>query len=287
MSHEHMTDAPARPAARRFVAFAALAVITAAAFCATFAVRVAVAASAAAEAEGQKPAQAAPAFPRVSEKMEEELEMARTSAFEWTTTGIHDPFVDREGYGGAKVSAPVMTAAPVPPAQQQQRPSAAGQPFSQQPPAPDQAAVRGAQEAADKAARDRLKGREYDAAAYSHKELLPVGITGKGRSREAYFYGLPTKKYFSVSVKARLLDATLEDITEDGVVFNTASGRVSVGWARVPAKRDGGSRAAAEAEQPAAKPQTAPPPKRQQPAPVNRQYEGLQHAVRNRYPRAP
>ena len=232
------------------------------------------------------------AYPRVSAQMENDLAAAINPSLEWTTADIHDPFVDREGYGGTKINMPVTSPAPVTSFPAGLRPPSGA--LAQQPatPTPAQTAqdAAAARAAAEEAAKASVKGREYDPSAYSYKDVLPVGITGPGRTRDAFFYGIPSKKYFSVSVNTRLRDATLEAITEDGVVFRTASGQVSVAWSRVAAPRDGGKRAGQpESNMTITRPSVSSTPSAPERPSNNksRQYEGLQYAVRDRYSRAP
>lgn len=234
------------------------------------------------ETDAKSPLNSVGAFPRVSEKMQSDLAAAFEPNLQWATASIHDPFIDREGYGGSKLNMPVTSAAPGGAAPGSMPMMPGSFPGLQQP--VDAAAAARATE--ERAAKERIKGHEYDPSAYSYKEVLPLGVTGKGRQREVLFYGLPSKKYFSVSVSSRLRDATLQSITEDGVVFSTPAGTVSVGWSRVKPSNPAQPRASAAEQERPAKPQVNAPDNNQPNNPAQ-PYDGLQYAVRDRYQRTP
>lgn len=233
-----------------------------------------------------------PTFPRVSEKMQTDLAAALEPDLQWTTTAIHDPFVDREGYGGTKMSAPVASAAPVSTLPVAVPSSSVT--MTQGPSAPSPAQIAEKERAVLSAARARIKGHEYEPAAYGYKEVLPVGITGRGRTRDVLLYGIPSKKYFSAAVGQQLMDATISSITPDGVVFATSSGQVSISWAHVNQKSNDVPEMRTGAVSDPAVPSEKIEPLRMPRSPNQRrggpssgqQYADLQYAVRDRYPHA-
>ncbi len=285
---------------------------------ATFAARLLTqdAASAPSVQAGARVLPATSAYPRLPATMEKELNDAFEPQLAWSSSGIAagDPFVDRSGYGGTfnPTSVPPLlnggattTVATRTAVSGSLRPlpgSLSGippqQPSSQQDQAVIEAAARSQSELATKSRldtriSDARRGRALAplASVFSYADVFPLGVVGNGARRDALLYAFSSRQSFPASVGTKFFDAELIRISDEGVTFRDLSGHThAVGWTRIKNKAGAPPSAANPASKQSFSTSTATPqlePSAVKTAPsVSTNYDGLQDAVRDRYPTA-